>query len=261
MTHDEQRVWLIQQLLDEDSKYSDVIIPDDIKQQKDLLRSLMNVRMPDPISDEFLAVQDEYLQAENEAAGIVDFNSLTPVKSDDRLYLWQGDITSLKIDAIINPANSQMLGCFQPLHSCADNIIGSKSGIALRLECFRQMQLQGHEEPTGQAKITPGYNLPCKYIIHTVGPIVQHKLTKQNEEDLASCYRSCLKLADENDVNSIAFCCISTGVFMFPNERAAEIAVDTVKKYLDETGSQIKVMFNVYKDIDFLFYKNLLEEK
>lgn len=260
MTHEEQRVWLIQQLINENVEYSNVEIPDGEQEQKNLLRSLMNVRMPDSISDEFLKIQDAYLQVENAAEGFVELSDLTPVKDDDRIYLWQGDMTRLKVDAMVNPANNALLGCFSPLHSCLDNILHSKSGIQLRLECNRIMEAQGHPEPTGQAKITPAYNLPCKYVIHTVGPIVQHRLTKEHEELLASSYRSCLKLADKNSVKSIAFCCISTGVFMFPNERAAEIAVETVKKYLDETGSQIKVMFNVFKDIDFLFYKNLLGE-
>ena len=177
---------------------------------------------------------------------------------DGRLYLWQGDITRLKVDAIVNAANSQMLGCFQPLHNCIDNCIHTYAGIQLRLKCNEIMQAQGHEEETGKAKITPAYNLPCEYVIHTVGPIVQGPLTKKHEELLASCYQSCLDIAEENGVKSIAFCCISTGVFMFPNKRAAEIAVETVKNWLDETGSDMKVVFNVYKDIDYLFYKNLL---
>lgn len=184
---------------------------------------------------------------------------LTPCASDDRIYLWQGDMSTLKVDSAVNPANSALLGCFVPLHNCLDNILGSAAGVSLRLACSCIMEEQGHEEPTGQAKITPGYNLPCKYVIHTVGPIVQHRLTKEHEELLASCYRSCLNLAEENGLKSIAFCCIFTGVFMFPNQRAAEIAVETVKNWLDETGSQIKVIFNVFKDIDYLFYKNLLE--
>ena len=143
-----------------------------------------------------------------------------------------------------------MLGCFQPLHGCIDNIIGSKAGLGLRLECDRIMRAQGHEEPTGQAKITPAYNLPSKYVLHTVGPIVSGPLTNEHERLLESCYRSCLNLAAEHGVESLAFCCISTGVFMFPNQRAAEIAVETVRNWLDETGSRMKVVFNVFKDID-----------
>lgn len=259
MTHEERRIWLIKELLAEKLEYRKYKIPEDEQEQKNLLRSLMNVRMPEPISEEFLKVQDEYLQVENAKDGFVDIDELTPVKSDGRLYLWQGDITRLKVDAIVNAANSQMLGCFQPLHGCIDNIIHSKAGIQLRLMMNEIMVAQGHEEPTGQAKITPGYNLPCKYIEHTVGPIATMGVTRELEELLASCYRSCLKLADENDVKSIAFCCISTGVFMFPNQRAAEIAVETVRDYLDRTGSDIKVLFNVFKDNDLEIYRRLVD--
>lgn len=258
MNHAEQRVWMIQQLLDEDLNYKGYTIPNDTNEQKDMLRALMNVREPKPISQEFLDIQDEYLKEENNSVKITDVNDLTPTKNDDRLYLWQGDITALRISAITNPANDRMCGCFQPLHSCADNIIHSKSGIQLRGECFRIMKKQGHPEPTGQAKITPAYNLPCDYILHTVGPIVQGPLTKKHEDLLASCYKSCLDLADKNGVTEIAFCCISTGVFMFPNQRAAEIAVETVKNWLDATGSEIKIVFNVFKDLDFEIYEKLL---
>ena len=258
MTHEKKRIWLIKELLSEKREYRRYRIPEDEQGQKDLLRSLMNVREPIPISEEFLAIQDEYLQAENAACGFVDIDELTPVKTDERLYLWQGDITRLKVDAIVNAANSQMLGCFQPLHGCIDNIIHSKAGIQLRLKMKEIMEAQGHEEPTGQAKITPGYNLPCKYIEHTVGPIATMGVTKELEELLASCYRSCLKLADENGVKSIAFCCISTGVFMFPNERAARIAVQTVRDYRRENNSGIEVIFNVWKDVDHEIYRELL---
>ena len=259
MTHEEQRIWLIKQLLAERPDAADVKIPEDEQEQKDLLRGLMNIRMPDPISDEFLKVQDEYLTAENAADGVTGLDELTPFGEDERIYLWQGDMSTLAVDAVVNPANSGFTGCYQWLHSCLDNILGSKAGIELRLYCNEIIEKQGHPEPTGRAKLTPAFNLPAKHIIHTVGPIVQHALTRQNEEDLASCYRSVLALADENDLSSVAFCCISTGVFMFPNERAAEIAVETVKAYLNETNSKIRVIFNVFKDIDYLFYKNLLK--
>jgi O-acetyl-ADP-ribose deacetylase (regulator of RNase III) len=258
LTHEEQRVWMIQKLLDEDPYYRNYRIPAGEQEQKDLLRSLMNVREPKPIGQEFLTIQDEYLKKENEAAGITDVNDLKPVKLDDRLFLWQGDITTLKIDAIINPANSALLGCFRAMHNCADNIIHSKAGIELRLCCHRIMTAQGHEEETGKAKITPAYNLPCDYVIHTVGPIVDGRLTKRHEELLASCYRSCLALAEESGVTSIAFCCISTGVFMFPNDRAAKIAVDTVREYLKDHSGIKKVVFNVYKDLDLELYDALL---
>ena len=259
MTHEEQRVWLIRQLLAEDRQYQGMRIPADERGQKDLLRALMNVRMPRPISEEILAVQDEYLADENRRSGITDAALLKPCGISDQICLWQGDITTLKADAIVNAANSGMTGCYQPLHNCIDNIIGSKAGIRLRLRCHRMMQEQGHPEPTGQAKITPGYNLPCRYIIHTVGPIVDGPLTAEHERLLASCYRSCLNLAEENHLESIAFCCISTGVFMFPNRRAAEIAVETVISWLSETGSRMKVVFNVYKDLDRQIYQGLLQ--
>ena len=259
MTHEEQRVWLIQRLLDEEPEYQDYPIPLEEQGQKDLLRALMNVRPPRPVSQEFLEVQDAYLTEENKRAGITDIADLQPIPSDGRIYLWQGDMTTLRVDAIVNPANSALLGCFRPLHSCADNIIHSKSGMQLRLRCSHIMTAQGHEEPTGQAKITPGYNLPCKYILHTVGPIVEGNLTQEHERLLASCYRSCLELADQHRLESIAFCCISTGVFMFPNQRAAEIAVETVRDYYRRTNSRIITVFNVFKDVDREIYHRLLD--
>jgi O-acetyl-ADP-ribose deacetylase (regulator of RNase III) len=258
MTQDEKRVWMIRRLMDEDDEYKNYKIPAKKQGQKDMLRALMNVRMPNPIGQDFLEIQDEYLKNEIESAGIVDSAALPGVLTDDRIVLWQGDITTLKIDAIVNAANSQMCGCFAALHNCIDNIIHTKSGIQLRLKCNEIMQKQGHEEPTGQAKITPAYNLPCKYVIHTVGPIVQGKLTQEHCRLLASSYRSCLELADASGVTSIAFCCISTGVFMFPNDRAAEIAVETVREYLKHSKNVQRVVFNVFKDIDYDIYNNLL---
>jgi O-acetyl-ADP-ribose deacetylase (regulator of RNase III) len=260
MTHGEQRVWLIKYLLNERTDAADVEIPGDEQGQKDLLRGLMNIRMPDPISDKFLKIQDEYLTAENLSEGVVRIEDLTPIKADNRIYIWQGDMSRLAIDAVTLPANSGFTGCYQWLHSCLDNILGSKAGVELRLYTNKMITEQGYPEPTGQAKITPGFNLPSKYIIHTVGPIVQGKLTKENERMLASCYKSILELADQNDIRTLALCCISTGVFMFPNQRAAEIAVETVRKYLAESGSQIKVIFNVFKDVDLMFYKYYLGE-
>lgn len=258
MNQAERRIWLIKELMAEDDYYRNYDIPSDENGQKDFLRALMNVREPKDISDEFLQIQDEYLSVENESVGFVSVDELEPIDSTGQLYIWQGDITRLKVDAIVNAANSQMCGCFQPLHSCIDNIIHSKSGIQLRLKCADIMRRQGHEEPTGQAKITAAYNLPCEYVIHTVGPIVQGQLTKKHEELLSSCYKSCLDIAAENGVKSIAFCCISTGVFMFPNQRAAEIAVETVKDWLSATGSEMKVVFNVFKDMDLDIYSSLL---
>lgn len=254
MTQEERRMYIIRALLEENPRYPE--IPPSDKQQKMLLRSLMNVRPPRPISEGFLAVQDEYLQEELRQRGITDLADLTPI--GEGIYLWQGDITTLRCDAIVNAANSQLLGCFCPCHGCIDNCIHTYAGVQLRLECARLMKRQGREEETGRAKITRAYNLPCKYILHTVGPIIQGRLTKRDEELLASCYRSCLELAVRNRVDSIAFCCISTGEFHFPNDRAAEIAVRTVREFIQEKKSGIKVIFNVFKDLDYKIYRNLL---
>ena len=233
MTHEEKRIYLIKSLLAEQQRYRNIEIPSDEKGQKDLLRSLMNERMPAPISDEYVGIESEYLKEETAAKGINRLADLKPVEKG--IYLWQGDITTLECDAIVNAANSQMLGCFLPLHNCIDNCIHTFAGLRLRNKCAEIMQKQGHEEPTGQAKITPAYDLPCKYVIHTVGPIANGHLTARHEELLASSYRSCLELADENGLGSIAFCCISTGVFGFPRDRAAQIAVQTVRDYKANT--------------------------
>ena len=225
-------------------------------EQKRLLRSLFNIRMPGSISEEFLRVQDEYLQEEIRQKGITDLIELTPLHPG--IFLWQGDITTLRCDAIVNAANSGMTGCYQPCHNCIDNCIHTYAGILLRNYCAGIMERQGFEEPAGQAKITPAFNLPCKYVLHTVGPIVNGSLTAYHEKLLASCYSSCLALADENGVKSIAFCCISTGLFGFPQQRAAEIAVQTVKTYKNKTNSNIEVVFNVFKDEDYTIYRELL---
>ncbi len=172
--------------------------------------------------------------------------------------MWKGDITRLQVGAIVNAANSGMTGCYRPCHNCIDNCIHTYAGIQLRNYCNDMMRKQGYEEPTGQAKITPAFNLPCDYVIHTVGPIVQGGLTEKHEELLKSCYRSCLELAEENGIESIAFCCISTGVFLFPNRRAAGLAVQTVKQYKERTNTKIKVIFNVFKDKDEQIYEQLL---
>ena len=258
MTHDEKRKYLIEALLEEEPQYKNMAIPVPEQEQKNLLRALMNVRTPKPVGEEFLHIQNEYLIEEREASVIVDAGLLPVLEQDSRLVLWQGDMTSLKIDAIVNPANSAMLGCFIPLHSCADNMIHSKAGIELRLKCNEIMQKQGHEEQTGHAKITPGYNLPAKLVLHPVGPVIYGSVTEKERKQLASCYRSCLELAAENGVKSIAFCCISTGVFRFPNDEAAEIAVAAVKAFLQGDNRIEKVVFNVYKDTDLAIYRNLL---
>lgn len=252
MTQTERRLFLINTLLSERGER--IEIPTDEYNQKRLLRSLFNIRMPKAVTDDFLQIQDAYLQEENRRKGITDIADLETIQKG--IYLWQGDITTLKCDAIVNAANSQMLGCFNPCHGCIDNVIHTYAGIQLRRYCNEIMQKQGHNEPTGQAKITPAYNLPCKYIIHTVGPIVGGALTKEDCELLKSCYLSCLKLAGENGCKSIAFCCISTGVFGFPQREAAEIAVETVKEY--QKKHDIEVIFNVFKDSDKQIYRELL---
>ena len=255
MTQAERRIYLIKYLLAEDNSFRNYE-PETMseQEQKNLLRSLMNIRMPAPLSDEFIRIQDEYLKKGLADKGITDIENLTPIEKD--IYLWQGDITTLKCDAIVNAANSQLLGCFHPLHNCIDNCIHTYSGLQQRNACYGLMKKQGYEEPTGQAKITPAFNLPCKYVIHTVGPIVNVKLTGEHRELLKSCYLSCLKLAEENGLKSIAFCCISTGVFGFPQKEAARIAVDTVREY--KKHSDIKVIFNVFKDEDRIIYEKLL---
>lgn len=233
-------------------------IPSEANEQKRLLRGLFNIRPPMPVSEDFIAVQDEYLREELERRGITDYKTLSPAA--DGIYLWQGDITTLKCDAIVNAANSKMLGCFCPNHRCIDNCIHTFSGVQLRLACDELMKNQGFDEPTGRAKITPAFNLPCKNVIHTVGPIVSGRLTEKDCELLRSCYRSCLEIAEENKLKSIAFCCISTGEFHFPNRAAAEIAVDTVKQYKQKNQSGIEVIFNVFKDEDHEIYRELLEK-
>jgi len=256
MNHTERRQYLIKRLLSEQPRYEDIAVPEDSNGQRRLLRSLMNVRMPAAIGEDFLQVQDEYLTEAAREKGVTDLSELTPV--EEGIYLWQGDITTLRCDAIVNAANSGMTGCYVPCHGCIDNCIHTYAGVQLRNACAQLMQKQGREEPTGRAKITPGFNLPCKYVLHTVGPIIMGELTPEDEELLASCYRSCLTLAEENGVKSIAFCCISTGEFHFPNRRAAEIAVQTVRDYRRESGSTMEVIFNVWKDIDDEIYRELL---
>ena len=256
MNQSEKRLFLIQSLLKERPSCQRQSIPADSERQKILLRGLMNVRRPARIGAEFLQVQDEYLKGETAAKGVTDIADLTPVQPG--LYLWQGDITTLKCDAIVNAANSGMTGCYIPNHRCIDNAIHTYAGVELRLACEELMEQQGYPEPTGQAKITPAFNLPCQYVLHTVGPIINGRVTKEDEKLLTSCYRSCLELAAENKLESVAFCCISTGEFHFPNELAAEIAVATVKDFLKKQTSVKKVIFNVFKDLDKAIYEKLL---
>ena len=256
MNQSEKRLFLIQYLLHEDTRYLDIPLPPGTDGQNRLLRSLMNVRPPRPADPAFLEVQDDYLRRELLAAGITDAADLIPLSGD--LYLWQGDITRLRCGAIVNAANRGLTGCYIPCHACIDNCIHTYAGVQLRQDCAALMAAQGHEEPTGQAKITRAYNLPCDYVLHTVGPIVDGPVMREDEQALASCYRSCLALAAQYGIESIAFCCISTGVFHFPNQRAAEIAVETVRRYKAETNSEMKVIFNVFKDTDREIYEHLL---
>ena len=254
MTQEERLTFLLDYLLRERQEKFDV--PADPQGRRQLLRALMNVRMPAPVSDEFLQVQDAYLQEETRRKGITDLQELEPVEPG--IYLWQGDITTLRCDAIVNAANSQMLGCFVPCHGCIDNAIHSFAGVQLRLACQQLMQRQGHEERTGAAKITPAYNLLCRYVLHTVGPIITGRVTGRDCQLLASCYRSCLELAERSGCRSVAFCCISTGEFHFPNRLAAQIAVETVRAYRQEQTTPMEVIFNVFQDQDHAIYRQLL---
>ena len=256
MNQSEKRRFLIQSLLKERPEYRDMRIPAEPGSQRQLLRGLMNIRAPRRMNADFLKTQDEYLQDETAAKGITDVNDLTPIQPG--LYLWQGDITTLQCDAIVNVANSGMTGCYIPNHRCIDNAIHTFAGVELRLACAELMEQQGYPEPTGRAKITPAFNLPCRYVLHTVGPIISGRVSKEDKELLASCYRSCLELAAENKLESVAFCCISTGEFHFPNEQAAEIAVRTVKEFYKKQSSVKKVILNVFKDLDQEIYARLL---
>lgn len=245
---------LISYLLNERSEYHNILIPTSDNERFRFYRSLVNIRPAAPVSEDYLTAEDEYLQKLTAKKGITDIADLEPI--ENKIYLWQGDITTLKCGAIVNAANSGMTGCYQPCHNCIDNCIHTFAGVRLRLECADIMERQGFEEPTGQAKITSAYNLPCDYVIHTVGPIVQGQLTQEHCELLKSCYVSCLELAREKNIRSIAFCCISTGVFGFPKHEAAEIAVQTVREFT--ASNDIQVIFNVFGDDDYEIYKGLL---
>jgi len=232
-------------------------IPEGKQQKKDLFRTLMNTWKVSELPSEFYEVQDEYLQEVLKNKGITKLEELTEIEKD--IYVWQGDITTLEVDAIVNAANKALLGCLIPLHRCIDNAIHSQAGLQLREECDEIMKEQGSFEKTGQAKITTGYNLPAKHVIHTVGPIIYRVVEDDDKELLASCYRNSLKLALENNLKSIAFCCISTGEFRFPNDLAAGIAVAEVKKFLSENpNANLKVVFNVFKDLDKKLYEDIL---
>lgn len=254
MNQSERQLYLIKYLLSEDSKFENINIPESEDERFRLFRSLVNIREPKLISDDFLKVQDEFLKEKISSRGITDIADLVPI--EDGIYLRKGDITTLKCGAIVNAANSQMLGCFQPCHGCIDNVIHTFAGVQLRLECAGIIKRQGFDEPTGTAKITSAYNLPCGNIIHTVGPIVSGSLNDTHRKQLENCYASCLETAVQNSVRNIAFCCISTGVFGFPQKEAAEIAVRTVRKF--QKGHNIEVIFNVFTENDYEIYSRLL---
>ncbi len=264
--------YLVEKFKEDSVRYRDIETPGDTEGKKRLLRSLMNIRMPKDISPDVLKVQDEYLEERNRENGIVDIEKIPSVSEQgsshtfsDRIYIWQGDITRLSVDAIVNAANSEMLGCFVPMHTCIDNCIHTFAGIELRSECDRQMKLlrqkygQDYVQPTAVPMLTPGYNLPAKHVIHIVGPIVQYGLTDDLEKDLADCYLNTLDLCKESGFESVAFCCISTGVFNFPGRRAAEIAVKSVSDWMyKHSESRIKVIFNVFKNEDKKYYEQQL---
>lgn len=265
MTRAEQVERLIALLLDDMPEYRDQAAsfsPDEASRRR-LLRSLMNVRQPGrPLSAEYWSLQDALLSAEREERGVVDVWSLPPAPADRRLVVWQGDITRLAADAIVNAANSALLGCFVPCHGCIDNAIHSAAGLQLRDECAALMRGRPCGEPTGRAQITRAYNLPASHVIHTVGPIVVGPApTARDRADLASCYRSCLELADARGLRSVALCCISTGEFRFPGPAAARIAVREVRAFLDgRAGSTSveRVVFDVFSERDLVTYRELL---
>ena len=236
MTQDERLSFLFRYLLAERKEYADIQVPEALSEKRRLLRSLMNVRPPVPVSEDFLKIQDVYLTERLAERGIARLGNLKPVQPG--LYLWQGG--------------------FVPCHGCIDNAIHTYAGVQLRLECFEMIQGQGYEEETGLAKITKAYNLPCRCVLHTVGPIIYGSVTQADRELLANCYRSCLALAAENGLHSIAFCCISTGEFRFPNDLAAQIALQTVREWQKQNPNKIEVIFNVFKDSDYEIYKRLL---
>ena len=260
MDRREQVQYLNQTLLAEMPQYREQAeaFPVDAFSQRRLLRSLMNVRPPMPLSPEFLEVQDALLSTEREEKGVVDGDALPPTAGDPRLVLWQGDITRLRADAIVDADNSALLGCFAPCHSCIDNAIHSAAGLQLRDACA---EYAGPGPPGARrpGQLTRAYNLPARYVLHTVGPIVGRWVTWKDRRELAACYRSCLALAAEHDLRSVVFCCISTGEFHFPNQEAAEIAVRTVREFLEQqTTSVERVIFNVFKDLDAAIYRRLL---
>ena len=258
MTQQERLRYLLEGLVAEynERNKEHLEIPVSEEEQFTLFRSLCNIRPAGAMPLEWMKIEDEYLITLAREKGIVTINDME--EQEPQIYLWQGDITRLSVDAIVNAANNQLLGCFAPNHKCIDNAIHTFSGIELRMECARMIEYMEMPEKTGVARMTYGYNLPAKHVLHTVGPIIYEAVTDKERRELASCYRSCLQLANAYNLHSIAFCCISTGEFRFPNEEAAQIAVHTVRNYLKESNSRIQVVFNVFKDIDYDIYNKLL---
>lgn len=264
MTQEERLQYLLEEFKRDSTHYKDLAVPERINDQQSLLRALMNVRMPKKISNEVLSVQDDYLIECTQQKGIVKIKDIPVIK--DNQSIWQGDITRLEVDAIVNAANAQMLGCFIPMHTCIDNQIHTFAGIQLREEChahmtaFRSMYGHDYEQPTAIPLLTEAYNLPAKKVIHVVGPIVTHQLTKKLEQDLADCYTNILDLCEENGLRSVAFCCISTGVFHFPNQKAAQIAVKTVDAWVKKHPEAMdRIIFNVFKEEDKNYYEELFQ--
>lgn len=258
MTQSQRAAFLVQKLLDERPEMAGAVMPDAFADRFDLYRALVNMRAPLPVSDDFLQVQDAMLAQMACDKGIVDAGALAPCSLDGRLALWQGDITALRVDAIVNAANAALLGCFIPGHHCIDNAIHTFAGVQLRAACNELMQRQGAPEPTGSAKITSAFNLPARFVVHTVGPITDGHPTVAQEHQLADCYTSCLRAAEGAGCASIAFCCISTGEFRYPGDLAARTAVDAVRAYLDAGSAIERVVFNVFLDRDRVLYDHLL---
>lgn len=273
MNQEERLEFLVEKFKEDSVRYRNIDVPHDREGKRTVLRSLMNIRMPGEMDEETLKIQDEYLTGRAREKGIVSLEDIPTVyealnsrhRHKDKLSIWQGDITRLETGAIVNAANSQMLGCFVPMHTCIDNCIHTFAGVQLRSACnkymndMRKRYGQNYEEPTGEAFLTRGYNLPAQWVIHTVGPIVEGRLKDRHRNDLKKCYQSIMECCVKNNIRSVAFCCISTGVFHFPNSEAAEIAVDTVSEFLDMNGEAFdRVVFNVFKDVDKEIYEGLL---
>lgn len=248
---------LLRALLDESGLKRTIPVEKTARWQ--MLRALMNERSPGNLTPEMLRWQDAELAAQREEKGIVQLDDIPELPRQPRIRLWQGDITRLAVDGIVNAANSALLGCFSPLHNCIDNVIHSAAGMQLREECAAIMREQGRHEPAGHAKLTRGYNLPARWVLHTVGPVARAgQVSARDREELASCYNSCLELAEVNDMESLAFCCVSTGVFGFPQEEAAKIAIRTVRDFVASHDRPDTVIFNVFTDKDMDIYRRLL---